>query len=78
MNNHEFKVTDESAYKLHFLSWALEVDKNKIISDLLEAFQNSNNLASLLKETCPINFSYVVDRFNDNKKYKVIIYKKEV
>lgn len=74
--NYEFLLDDEMEYKLNFMSWAYNISVDKIIEDLLLAFQNMENLSTIYKRNTPINFFYAKDRIQD-KKYKVIMVKKE-
>lgn len=74
--NYEFLLDDEMEYKLNFMSWAYNISIDKIIEDLLLAFQNMENLSTIYKRNTPINFFYAKDRIQD-KKYKVIMVKKE-
>lgn len=74
--NYQFLLDDEMEYKLNFMSWAYNISVDKIIEDLLLAFQNMENLSTIYKRNTPINFFYAKDRIQD-KKYKVIMVKKE-
>lgn len=69
-------LDEESDYKLDFMSYCLDIKKDKIISDLILEFKNVKDLSNIFKVNTPINFFYAKDRIN-NKKYKVIYVKKE-
>lgn len=64
-------LDDDMEYKINFMSWCYSINKNKILSDLLHAFENVKNLSNLNKRNNNINFFYVNDNIN-HKKYKVI------